>query len=421
MRKKIKNFVISQFFLTHLPESFCLEEEKMLSFWSSFIQERGLNSLQTFPLVLIATTPITYAIHKLFPIPLPHSQSLVTSQPQKSRSMFGTVCSVVRFSAATVISGFILSLPTGMKKCEVGTLIVGVMSFLAAAKTTQLLVLPVEEKKMTTSSPIMNGLMGYGNWLIEFLYPSLPVSVMNERPPLSALIRSAMGLSVFVGIKYLLCPILHHHMLRISTQEMSTTSYVFLSVIWSISVLTGFWFNDLCHAWVPVLSFGRLSFLSFNNFPMLSSSLSDFWGARYNLLISNYLRKLIYTPLRVRGFAPPFSIFSTFVVSGLLHAYVAYFAFEAEDRLFRSFIFFSLHGAAVVGEKYLPRVFPSLAPLLQHPIFQRIFFVGFFCLTFRFYPSLFIESMPQWLIINPTHTLPPALASFFGISQSSIA
>jgi hypothetical protein len=52
-----------------------------------------------------------------------------------------------------------------------------------------------------------------------------------------------------------------------------------------------------------------------------TSSPSDFWGRRWNTLVSGGLKRGIYKPFRKQGFSRPVAALVTFMASGLLHEY----------------------------------------------------------------------------------------------------
>ena len=52
-----------------------------------------------------------------------------------------------------------------------------------------------------------------------------------------------------------------------------------------------------------------------------TSSPSDFWGRRWNTLVSSGLKRGIYKPFRKQGFSQPAAAFATFAASGVLHEY----------------------------------------------------------------------------------------------------
>ncbi|KAF1882474.1 hypothetical protein Lal_00039122 [Lupinus albus] len=78
------------------------------------------------------------------------------------------------------------------------------------------------------------------------------------------------------------------------------------------------------------------------NKPYLSTSLQDFWGRRWNLMVNKILHPTIYKPVmnvstRVIGrkWAPLPTIISTFAVSGLMHELVYYYVKRENTRLKR--------------------------------------------------------------------------------------
>ncbi|TXG69709.1 hypothetical protein EZV62_004644 [Acer yangbiense] len=92
------------------------------------------------------------------------------------------------------------------------------------------------------------------------------------------------------------------------------------------------------------------------NKPFLSTSLQDFWGRRWNLMVSDILRQTVYNPVRsvsrpLNGtrWAPVPAIFSTFVVSGLMHE-LLFCYFGRELPRWDLTWFFVLHGVCMVIE-----------------------------------------------------------------------
>jgi hypothetical protein len=60
--------------------------------------------------------------------------------------------------------------------------------------------------------------------------------------------------------------------------------------------------------------------------PYVASSLHDFWGRRWNLVVSAILRPLVYEPVRVRARAgKAVAALCTFLVSGLTHEAMVYY------------------------------------------------------------------------------------------------
>ncbi|XP_021288367.1 probable long-chain-alcohol O-fatty-acyltransferase 1 [Herrania umbratica] len=71
------------------------------------------------------------------------------------------------------------------------------------------------------------------------------------------------------------------------------------------------------------------------NEPLVSTSLQDFWGDRWNLRVSDILRETVYNPVRrvsIRIIGPRWAslpgVFLTFFVSGLMHELLVYHMFR---------------------------------------------------------------------------------------------
>lgn len=90
--------------------------------------------------------------------------------------------------------------------------------------------------------------------------------------------------------------------------------------------------------------------------PYLSSSLQDFWGRRWNIMVSRVLRPTVYEPTlsaasRVVGrkWAPFVAVFSTFVVSAAMHEVMFLYLGQRRPN-FRISWFFLFHGMCLVVE-----------------------------------------------------------------------
>ncbi|QHO26646.1 Long-chain-alcohol O-fatty-acyltransferase [Arachis hypogaea] len=94
-----------------------------------------------------------------------------------------------------------------------------------------------------------------------------------------------------------------------------------------------------------------------SNEPYLSTSLQEFWGRRWNLIVTNLLRHTIYIPVRtalsrtVLGpqWASVPGVMASFVVSGIMHELLFYYVTRAAPT-WEVTCFFVLHGVCVVVE-----------------------------------------------------------------------
>ncbi|RZC72618.1 hypothetical protein C5167_048098 [Papaver somniferum] len=80
------------------------------------------------------------------------------------------------------------------------------------------------------------------------------------------------------------------------------------------------------------------------NEPYFSASLQDFWGRRWNLMITNILRVTVYEPIRKWGQLP--AVTATFVVSGIMHE-IIFFYLMGMNPTWEVTLFFILHGFCI--------------------------------------------------------------------------
>uniref|UniRef100_A0A2C9VLC4 Wax synthase domain-containing protein n=1 Tax=Manihot esculenta TaxID=3983 RepID=A0A2C9VLC4_MANES len=150
--------------------------------------------------------------------------------------------------------------------------------------------------------------------------------------------------------------------------------FIHLNVILLLYLVHMYFFLELILAMVGALARALLGLdlePQFNE-PYLSTSLQDFWGRRWNLMVTSILRPTAYEPfLRTsapiigRRWAPIPAIFGTFVVSAVMHELMFYYVC-LEKPTWDITWFFLLHGVcsmvevtfkkAVAGKWSLPRL-----------------------------------------------------------------
>jgi hypothetical protein len=84
--------------------------------------------------------------------------------------------------------------------------------------------------------------------------------------------------------------------------------------------------------------------------PLLSKSLTEFWGVRWNPIVAKLLQDSFYKPLRRLGGHRAVSVFACFTASALLHTIPMYMATGNSRWTTMIFLFFVLHGAALLLE-----------------------------------------------------------------------
>lgn len=95
--------------------------------------------------------------------------------------------------------------------------------------------------------------------------------------------------------------------------------------------------------------------------PYLSTSLQDFWGHRWNLMVTKILRPTVYHPVRRasthilgRDLSSLLAVIATFTVSGLMHELIYYYAIQVRPT-WEVTLFFVLHGVCVTIEMAVKR------------------------------------------------------------------
>ncbi|KAI3851126.1 hypothetical protein MKW98_013932 [Papaver atlanticum] len=95
----------------------------------------------------------------------------------------------------------------------------------------------------------------------------------------------------------------------------------------------------------------------FGNMLVISSSFHEFWGRRWNKVVSSLLRSLIYEPVRritKQSWGIYVAILATFSVSGLMHELIIFYIGRKIPQG-NLFVFFILHGIGMSVEIYLKR------------------------------------------------------------------
>ncbi|KAK7387128.1 hypothetical protein VNO78_27655 [Psophocarpus tetragonolobus] len=131
------------------------------------------------------------------------------------------------------------------------------------------------------------------------------------------------------------------------------------------------------------------------NEPYLCTSLQDFWGHRWNLVVTRILRPIIYSPIRCMscGFLGPtcatsVAMFATFLVSGLMHELIYYYLTRVPPT-WEVTCFFVLHGVCMIVEVAVKKVALCRGWQLHHAVSGPLV-VAFLAVTgwWLFFPQL---------------------------------
>ncbi|KAK9950230.1 hypothetical protein M0R45_005731 [Rubus argutus] len=130
------------------------------------------------------------------------------------------------------------------------------------------------------------------------------------------------------------------------------------------------------------------------NEPYLSTSLQDFWGRRWNLMVTNILRPTVYDPMR-RVSTPILghrwsklpAVMSTFAVSGFMHEAIYYY-FTRVQPTWEVTWFFVLQGVCLVIEVEVKKAVTGRWRL--HPVVSGALTLVFLAVTgnWLFFPQL---------------------------------
>jgi len=116
--------------------------------------------------------------------------------------------------------------------------------------------------------------------------------------------------------------------------------------------------------------------------PVLSRTLAEFWGVRWNRVVGRLLRRNFFEPLARRG-APMLGVLLSFAVSGLLHFYLVLPAAGLLPAIWMG-SFFAAHGMlclvearlavrrwpAVAGHAFVVAAFVATIPLFTEPLLR---------------------------------------------------
>ncbi|KAF8409659.1 hypothetical protein HHK36_005737 [Tetracentron sinense] len=125
--------------------------------------------------------------------------------------------------------------------------------------------------------------------------------------------------------------------------------------------------------------------------PYLSTSLQDFWGRRWNLMVTSILRPTVYDPIRSffmgmlgRRYSQLPAVVGTFVVSGVMHELI-FFYFGRVEPTWEITFFFILHGVCLAVEIAVKKTLPGkwrLPGLVSGPLAIAFVIITAFWLFF---------------------------------------
>ncbi|KAL5804014.1 hypothetical protein ACOSQ3_030814 [Xanthoceras sorbifolium] len=142
------------------------------------------------------------------------------------------------------------------------------------------------------------------------------------------------------------------------------------------------------------------------NEPYLATSLQDFWGRRWNLMVTSILRPTVYLPIRristriagEKG-ARLVGVVATFVVSGLIHELIYYYLTRVPPTWEVTW-FFVLQGVCVAVEILVKRMVANRPWWRLHRAVSGPLSLGFVAATgfWLFFPQLLRNKLDEKVI-----------------------
>ncbi|CAF1606852.1 unnamed protein product [Didymodactylos carnosus] len=238
-------------------------------------------------------------------------------------------------------------------------------------------------------------------FLYKFVWFVLPVSrnTKAQRSPFELFLHVTYHLLLAVG-KLFVTDVIYYWLLqcleRIGGGDALKENY-FLTIqyiaIFYVSVCCGTFLNDAQIALISLITLDKYEVLPFNDWPVLSLTPREFWGKRYNKLVSHLLRESVFEPLRNQfHLSSSYAALGAFIVSGMLHLHVAKVGFNG--NMFAALLFFVLQGVACTLEvRFDMKKLPKIVSMF---LTQTVLLV-----TSPLYLGLFIYASPTFLQNNP--------------------
>ncbi|XP_057486223.1 probable long-chain-alcohol O-fatty-acyltransferase 5 [Actinidia eriantha] len=244
------------------------------------------------------------------------------------------------------------------------------------------------------------GPLSYTNSPLQFIYTALlPIKIKQEPPPNPKINKNPPPKSssnpLLLPVKVLLFAIVIY-------------SYKYMQLLHPYLI----WVLHCCNIYLSLeLLLATIAFLArailglelepqFNE-PYLATSLQDFWGRRWNLVVSSILRPTVYKPiwsismgLVGRTWAPLPAIVASFLVSGLMHEVIFFYLTRARPT-WEVMWFFVLHGVCTAAEVAVKKAVGNRWRL--HRVVSGPLTVGFVAVTgvWLFFPQLTRNGIDQ--------------------------
>ncbi|CAF4941240.1 unnamed protein product [Rotaria sp. Silwood1] len=227
-------------------------------------------------------------------------------------------------------------------------------------------------------------LLTYQTFLLKILWIYLPILPKNKVKNQWSIIYHI----ILIIIKLLINHWIYRWFIKCGMEVSYERTFLFYLFIMTISYIF-----DIEMIIIRILTRDKYTLESFTNFPILSLSLREFWGQRYNHIINTILKESIFEPIRLEFSSSTIAALITFIISGLLHVHACFVAFDDKSILFPTFMFFFLHAIACSIETHMKIKRPEHAGwILTH---------AFLLITSPLMIRPFIEKGCPFIMINP--------------------
>ncbi|XP_038711507.1 long-chain-alcohol O-fatty-acyltransferase-like [Tripterygium wilfordii] len=212
--------------------------------------------------------------------------------------------------------------------------------FLSWLATFRLLLFAVGKGPLSSTSPVIP--------LQHFLLVScLPIKILqNKSDPSLKTHKSPLNYSVKSLIFATVVPIFQNKdKINPNIIKLSYCIYLYCAIELFLAVIAA-----MARVWLGV------EFEPQFDEPYLATSIQDFWGRRWNLMVTSTLHPTVYDPVRKisarlfgRKFAPLLAVVASFTVSGLMHELIFYYIGRKTPN-WELTCFFVLHGVCLAIE-----------------------------------------------------------------------
>ena len=236
------------------------------------------------------------------------------------------------------------------------------------------------------------------SYLFEILWIYFPII-----PQRSSKAQWSIGYDLLI----LLTKILINHSLYRWLMKCGTRMNGEIVFLFFISMMTISYVLDAEMILIRVISRDRYTLECFTHFPLFSLSLREFWGERYNRIVNRILKESIFLPIRNEYSSRTIGGLTTFLISGLIHAHLAYIVFNDISSSISALKYFIYHGIACLIEAKMKNDY------CEHV--SWLLTISFLLLTAPLMLRPFIDEKSFFLEVNP-----PPLLNYRWIPQLPI-